>query len=75
MTQTTLVDADGNIYRHVYGDDFPLTMFIEPLKDLIYGTTTSFTLKGVIDRIKFTARRSIPGPGAIASTMGSCSEA
>ncbi|MGZ9092645.1 MAG: SCO family protein, partial [Rhodoplanes sp.] len=63
VTQTTLVDADGKIYRHVYGDDFPLTMFIEPLKDLIYGTTTSFTLKGVIDRIKFICTTFDPGAG------------
>ena len=24
VTQTTIVDAEGRIYRHVYGDDFPL---------------------------------------------------
>jgi protein SCO1/2 len=63
VTQTTLVDADGKIYRHVYGDDFPLPMFIEPLKDLIYGTATSFTFKGVIDRIKFICTTFDPGAG------------
>jgi protein SCO1/2 len=63
VTQTTLVDADGKIYRHVYGDDFPLPMFIEPLKDLIYGTATSFTFKGVIDRIKFICTTFDPDAG------------
>jgi protein SCO1/2 len=63
VTQTTLVDADGKIYRHVYGDDFPLTMFVEPLKDLIYGTTTSFTFKGMIDHIKFICTTFDPGAG------------
>ena len=63
VTQTTLIDSDGKIYRHVYGDDFPLTMFVEPLKDLIYGTTTAFTFKGMIDRIKFICTTFDPGAG------------
>lgn len=63
VTQTTIIDPDGKIYRHVYGDDFPLQMFIEPLKDVIYGTTASFTFKGVIDRIKFICTTFDPGAG------------
>ena len=27
-----------------YGDDFPVQMLVEPLKDLVYGTRTSFTI-------------------------------
>src|SRR5262249_24496713 len=50
VTQTTIVDHDSRIYRHVYGDDFPLQMFIEPLKDVVYGTRAAFSLAGVIDR-------------------------
>ena len=38
-------------------------MFIEPLKDVIYGTTTSFTLAGIIDRIKFICTTFDPGAG------------
>ena len=37
----------------MYGDDFPLQMLIEPLKDTVYGTAGSFTVGGLIDRIKF----------------------
>jgi protein SCO1/2 len=37
VTQTTIVDRDGKVYRPVYGDDFPLPVFIEPMKDVIYG--------------------------------------
>ena len=44
ITQTTIIDRDGRIYRHVYGEEFPVRMFMEPLKDVVYGTTTSFTL-------------------------------
>lgn len=63
VTQTTIVDADGKIYRHVYGDDFPQQMFVEPLKDVIYGTGASFRFKGVIDRIKFICTTFDPGAG------------
>jgi protein SCO1/2 len=63
VTQTTIIDSDGRVYRHVYGDDFPLPMFIEPLKDVIYGTTTSFTWNGVVDRIKFICTTFDPGAG------------
>ena len=53
VTQTTIVDRDGTIYRHVYGDDFPLPVFVEPLKDAVYGTTGAFrSLAGLIDRVR-----------------------
>jgi protein SCO1/2 len=70
LTQTTIIDRDGKVYRHVYGDDFPLTMFMEPLKDVVYGTTTSFTFPGVIDRIKFICTRFDPGAGRYSIDYG-----
>jgi len=60
-TQTSILDRDGRIYRHVYGDDFPLPMFMEPMKDVIYGTTTPFSFRGIIDRIKFICTAYDPG--------------
>jgi protein SCO1 len=60
-TQTTILDGDGRIYRHVYGDDFPLTMFMEPMKDVIYGTRTPFSFAGILDRIKFICTAYDPG--------------
>lgn len=63
VTQTTILDRDGRIYRHVYGDDFPVQMLVEPLKDVVYGTTTSFTFAGLIDRIKFICTTYDPGAG------------
>jgi protein SCO1/2 len=60
-TQTTILDRDGKIYRHVYGDDFPLPMFMEPMKDVIYGTTTPLSFRGIIDRIKFICTAYDPG--------------
>jgi len=63
VTQTTIVDAEGNIYRHVYGDDFPLQMFIEPLKNVVYGTTAVGSLTGFLDRVKFICTVYDPGAG------------
>ena len=63
LTQTTIVDREGRIYRHVYGEEFPLQMFMEPLKDVVFGTTTSFTFGGIVDRIKFICTAYDPGAG------------
>jgi protein SCO1/2 len=63
LTQTTIVDREGKIYRHVYGEDFPLQMFMEPLKDVVYGTRTSFSFSGIVDRIKFICTVYDPGAG------------
>jgi protein SCO1/2 len=60
-TQTTIIDRDLKIYRHVYGEDFPVPMLMEPLKDAIYGITTPFSLRGIIDRIKFICTTYDPG--------------
>ncbi len=62
-TQTTIVDGEGRVYRHVYGENFPLQMFMEPLKDVVYGTTTSFSFSGIVDRIKFICTAYDPGAG------------
>lgn len=37
LIQATIVDAEGVIYRQVYGDAFELPMFIGPLKELLSG--------------------------------------
>jgi len=63
ITQTTILDRTGTVYRHVYGEDFPIQVIIEPLKDVIYGTSTSFSLRGIYDRIKFICTTYDPGAG------------
>ncbi len=37
LIQATIVDADGVIYRQVYGMNFDLPLFVEPLKALVLG--------------------------------------
>lgn len=63
LTQTTIVDRDGKVYHHVYGEDFPLQVFMEPLKDVILGTATSLSFSGILDRIKFICTAYDPGAG------------
>jgi len=38
LSQTTIVDADGRVYRQVYGADFDTQNFVEPLKELVFDT-------------------------------------
>jgi protein SCO1 len=63
VAQTTIVDKDGRISRQVYGDDFPIQMFVEPLKDAVYGTARPVSLSGIIDRIRFICTAYDPGAG------------
>jgi protein SCO1/2 len=44
LTQTTIVDADGVIYRHVYGVDLEPQPFVEPLKELVFDTPRDASL-------------------------------
>jgi protein SCO1 len=63
VTQTTIIDRDGKVYRSVYGDEFPLPMFIEPLKDVVYGRSSPYSIGGILDRIKFICTVYDPGAG------------
>ena len=65
LTQTTILDAEGRVYRHVYGDSFPLQVFLEPLKELVFGTTASIaSVQDVVDRVRFLCTVYNPSTGA-----------
>ncbi len=65
ITQTTILDAEGRVYRQVYGDRFPDQVFIEPLKELVFGTTIqSLSLNDLVKRIKFICTVYNPSSGA-----------
>lgn len=54
VTQTTILDAEGRVYRQVYGDQFPLQVLVEPLKELVLGVSVaSFTPAALVDRLRF----------------------
>jgi protein SCO1/2 len=53
-SQVSIVDRDGRVYRQVYGDDFPIQIFMEPLKEAVYGTVGTFlSLESLLDRVRF----------------------
>jgi protein SCO1 len=53
LSQTTVLDAEGVVYRHVYGDDFEPPALVEPLKDLVFGRGATVTsLQGLLDRVR-----------------------
>ena len=63
-SQVTIVDRDGRVYRQVYGDDFPIQVFMEPLKEAVYGTVGTFlSASGLIDRLRFLCTVYDPNQG------------
>lgn len=65
VTQTTILDAEGRVYRQVYGDNFPLQVFFEPLKELVFGTTARFSsVEDLVGRIRFLCTVYNPSTGA-----------
>jgi len=65
VTQTTILDSDGVVYRQIYGENFPLPVLVEPLKELVLGSTTrSFAPADLWDRISFLCTVYNPLTGA-----------
>ena len=53
LSQTTIIDSKGKVYRQVYGGDFRPPAVVEPLKELIYGRQSNITsVSGIISRIR-----------------------
>jgi len=53
VTQLTILDAEGRVYRQVYGEDFALPLFIGPLQELITGRPVpTRSVADVIERIR-----------------------
>jgi len=53
MTRTTVIDAEGIVYRHLYGVDIEPPHLMEPLKDLIYGRKGNLvSLDGIINKVR-----------------------
>ncbi len=53
MTRTTIIDAEGIVYRHLYGADIEPPHLMEPMKDLIYGRKGDMvSLDGIINKVR-----------------------
>ncbi|MFO1189545.1 MAG: SCO family protein [Alphaproteobacteria bacterium] len=51
--QVTISDAQGRIYRHIYGGSFAPQMVVNPLLEIVYGRTNPVaSVAGLIDRVK-----------------------
>jgi protein SCO1/2 len=62
--QTTIIDRDGRVYRQIYGDDFPIQVFMEPLKEAVYGAAgTLLSIGGLLDRVRFICTVYDPSQG------------
>jgi protein SCO1/2 len=65
VTQTTVLDAEGRVYRQIYGEAFPLPVLVQPLKELVLGTRTrSVAPSDLWDRIAFLCTVYNPATGA-----------
>lgn len=65
VTQTTVLDAEGRVYRQIYGENFPLPVLVQPLKELVLGTETiSIDPKDLWNRISFLCTVYNPLTGA-----------
>ena len=55
VVQATIIDADGVIYRQVYGEVFNTPLLVEPLKELILGRPqpNQTLLADLINRVRF----------------------
>jgi len=53
VTQTTIVDAKGRVYRQIYGGAFEPPALVEPLKELVYGRRSDLvSVSGIVNRIR-----------------------
>lgn len=65
VTQTTILTSEGKVYRQIYGDDFPLQLLVEPLKDLVLGRETrSLSPTDLWNRLTFICTVYNPATGA-----------
>jgi len=46
LSQVTVIDGTGRIYRQVYGERFESPLLVEPLKELVFGTEAAFASIG-----------------------------
>lgn len=52
LLQVSVVDANGVLYRQVYGESFEMQMLVQPLKELLSGQAArEFTLANVWDKV------------------------
>jgi protein SCO1/2 len=71
LIQSSIIDAQGKVYRQVYGITFPTPRLIEPLKELVFGEPREQSTmdylgnrirpRGVVEKCTFCLRRTRQG--------------
>ena len=71
VTQVSIVDPKGVIYRQVYGENFDLPMLVQPLKELLSGQASeSFTVENVWEKVKLYCTVYDPNSGGYRVNYG-----
>ncbi len=53
LSQVSVLDSEGRLYRQIYGEDFGSPFIVEPLKDLVFGRNADPTsVAGLINRLR-----------------------
>lgn len=53
VTQLTILDANGRVFRQIYGDSFELPMLVGPLRELVNGTPApAQNLADLVQRVR-----------------------
>ncbi|MDP6707640.1 MAG: SCO family protein [Alphaproteobacteria bacterium] len=64
LAQLSVIDAEGLVYRQVYGETFEAPFLVEPLKDLVFGRQGNYTsVEGLINRLKLFCTLYDPAAG------------
>jgi len=64
LAQVTILDAEGRVYRQIYGDSFPAPYLVEPLKQLVLGRRAEAPgLAGWLDGVKLLCTIYDPSTG------------
>lgn len=64
IAQTTVIDAQGVVYRQIYGSDFTPQALTEPLKELVFGNRAPITsVAGLFDRVRLVCTLYDPSSG------------
>jgi len=53
LSQTTVVDAEGRVYRQIYGAGFETPQLVEPLKQLVFGRRADLaTWSRIVNKVR-----------------------
>jgi protein SCO1/2 len=64
VSQTTIIDPEGRVYRQIYGSDFDPPLLIQPLKELVLGRRSSLdSFAGVWTKVRLICTVYDPASG------------